>query len=200
LTYPNTEAELKCYLRGHCFVAGVDEVGRGCLAGPVVAAAVILPLDRIPLGVDDSKKLSAKQRVSISAEIKRCAISYAIGIGEVDEIDTVNIFVASKMAMVRAVSQLDPSPDILLVDGNFRIEHKLPQIPIVKGDQISVSIAAASILAKVFRDSMMEQFDGVYPGYHFAKHKGYGSRDHRIVLQAKGPTPIHRKSFSWTPV
>jgi ribonuclease HII len=181
-------------------VAGVDEVGRGCLAGPVVAAAVILPLDRIPLGVDDSKKLSAKQRVSISAEIKRCAISYAIGIGEVDEIDTVNIFVASKMAMVRAVSQLDPSPDILLVDGNFRIEHKLPQIPIVKGDQISVSIAAASILAKVFRDSMMEQFDGVYPGYHFAKHKGYGSRDHRIVLQAKGPTPIHRKSFSWTPV
>jgi ribonuclease HII len=200
LSSPNTEAELTCYLKGHRFVAGVDEVGRGCLAGPVVAAAVILPLDRIPAGIDDSKKLTPAQRTTIAGEIRRRAVAWAIGVGEVDEIDTVNIFVASKLAMARAVDQLKPSPDMLLIDGNFKIEHALPQIPIIKGDQISVSIAAASIIAKVFRDQLMVEMDECYPGYDFAKHKGYGSRDHRLALQEKGMCPIHRKSFEWTAV
>ena len=187
-------------MEGHRYVAGVDEVGRGCLAGPVVAAAVILSIDKIPPGIDDSKKMSAKNRELVAIEIERCAVAFAIGVGEVDEIDSLNIFVASKLAMARAVDRLKIRPDMLLVDGNFRIEHPLRQFSIVKGDQISVSIAAASIIAKVFRDKLMSDFDGQYPGYLFAKHKGYGSKEHRMALQEKGMSPIHRKSFHWTQV
>lgn len=186
--------------KGYRSIAGVDEVGRGCLAGPVVAAAVILREEHVPIGIDDSKRLPAPRRVLLDQEIRLTAIAVNIGVADVDEIDTVNIFQASKLAMVRAVGQLVPAPDLLLIDGNFSIECPIAQKSVVRGDQISVSIAAASIVAKVYRDRLMAQMDSVYPGYEFAKHKGYGSVEHRKYLMRKGPSPIHRKSFTWTPV
>lgn len=197
---PDASFEARFIARGHQFVAGVDEVGRGCLAGPVVAAAVILDMQAIPKGLNDSKKLSPKKRTYLDTIIRTQAISFAVGLGEVDEIDSINILNASKLAMVRAVEGLATPPSLLLVDGNFRIGLEIEQIPIVKGDQKSVSIAAASILAKVFRDALMTRMDTDFPGYDFASHKGYGSKSHRVFLQAKGPSPIHRKSFQWTPV
>jgi ribonuclease HII len=204
LVYPHCKTELECHASGHLYIAGLDEVGRGCLAGPVVAAAVIFSREQfsagIPKGINDSKKLSAKQRERLNGLIRECAVAFAIGFAEAQEIDEINIFQASKLAMVRAVQLLNPQPHYLLVDGNFRIDHPLPQKCIIKGDQISVSIAAASILAKVYRDSLMATLDEKYPGYAFAKHKGYGSVEHRQSLQKNGPSPIHRRSFSWTAV
>jgi ribonuclease HII len=165
-----------------------------------VAAAVILDPSAIPQGINDSKKLSAKERERLDKEIRATALCFAIGIGEVDEIDSINIFQASKAAMVRAVNALTPAPTFLLLDGNFAIESPLAQRSLVGGDRISVSIAAASIIAKVYRDNLMQEFELKYPGYFFAKNKGYGSAAHRVVLEEKGPCDIHRKSFSWTPV
>jgi ribonuclease HII len=181
----NRQYELEYRKRGYQCIAGVDEVGVGCLAGPVVAAAVVLNWDDIPDGITDSKKLSAKVRQVLASEIRQRAVAHAIGIASVEEVDTINIFHAAKLAMVRAVNLLRLTTQILLI---------------IKGDLLSVSIGAASILAKVHRDHQMEQMDEVYPGYGFAKHKGYGSVEHRRQLQRQGPSPIHRKSFSWTPV
>jgi ribonuclease HII len=192
--------EQQCFARGHLHVAGVDEVGMGCLAGPVVAAAVILRPDDIPKGIDDSKKLSAPKREALDIEIRARALSFAIGTATVEEIDTINIFHAARLAMVRAIHQLTPCAHHILLDGSHGIKIGFSQTCIVKGDAISVSIGAASILAKVYRDRLMRELDDSYPGYRFADHKGYGSVVHRQALQNLGPTPWHRKSFSWTPV
>lgn len=178
----------------------MDEVGRGCLAGPVVACAVILPESGYPDGLNDSKKLTAAKRESLSELIRACAVSWAIGIGTVEEIDTVNILQANLLAMNRAVAALSPAPDALLVDGRDRIKTSILQKSVIGGDALSVSIAAASIVAKVYRDRLMADFDNLYPGYGFAGHKGYGSTTHRQAMQTLGVTPLHRKSFSWTPV
>lgn len=196
----NFKFERQCYALGYQAIAGVDEVGMGCLAGPVVAAAVILVKDKAPKGIDDSKKLSAKKREQLDAQIRESAVSFSIALATVEEIDTINIFHAAKLAMNRAIEALNPKADYLLIDGRHPLKSPLPQQAIVKGDQQSVSIGAASILAKVFRDRMMQEFDGVYPGYEFASHKGYGSTTHRKALQTLGRSPIHRKTFSWTPV
>ncbi len=200
MSHTKTEFEQECFALGHRFVAGVDEVGMGCLAGPVIAAAVLLHPEDIPSGIDDSKKLTPKKREALDLLIREKAQCFSIGEASVEEIDSLNIFHAAKLAMVRAVQGLAQVPDFLLVDGKFPLPMKLPQKCIVKGDSLSVSIGAASILAKVHRDRLMREMDSAYPGYSFADHKGYGSVVHRKALQEKGSTPIHRKSFSWTPV
>lgn len=192
--------EKEYLLQGYQCIAGVDEVGVGCLAGPVVAAAVILNLKDIPKGITDSKKLSEKKREELSVEIKNRSLGYAIGRAEVEEIDTINIYHAARLAMKRAVDSLQLKPDFLLMDGRGKILCEIPQLAVVKGDLLSISIGAASIIAKVYRDTLMQELDTQYPGYFFAKHKGYGSVLHRQNLQEKGRSPIHRKSFSWTPV
>jgi ribonuclease HII len=194
------DPEKECVGLGHRVLCGVDEVGVGCLAGPVVAAAVILNPLQIPQGITDSKLIQPRKRELLSEEIQRVAVAWAVGIAEVEEIDTINIFHAAKRAMERAVAALKVPPSVLLVDGKFPIKSDLPQKCYVKGDLKSVSIGAASIIAKVRRDTMMTDFDSKFPGYGFAKHKGYGSKFHREQLQARGSTPLHRKSFSWTPV
>lgn len=172
----------------------------GCLAGPVVAAAVILNTDAIPKGIDDSKKLTAKKREELDLLIRESAVAFSVASASVEEIDAINIFHAAKLAMVRAVEGLRQPADALLIDGKHALKIELPQVCIVKGDHLSVSIGAASILAKVFRDRFMRERDEEFPGYAFASHKGYGSVVHRQALQKLGPTPLHRKSFSWTPV
>lgn len=192
--------ELEYTNQGYKCIAGVDEVGVGCLAGPVIAAACILNLKDIPKGIDDSKKLTAKKRVEISKELKERALCWSIAAASVEEIDSINIYQAARLAMKRAVESLKLSADFILIDGRGKIETNIPQLAIVKGDQMSFSIGAASILAKVFRDDLMLEFDALYPGYGFASHKGYGSVLHRTSLMEKGETKIHRKSFSWTPV
>jgi len=172
----------------------------GCLAGPVVAAAVILNVHEIPPGIADSKQLSPTKRIQLKPLIESAAQAYAIGMASVEEIDQLNIYHAARLAMKRAVEKLTLRPDFLLIDGRAKLDCEMKQSCIVKGDQQSLSIAAASILAKVTRDNLMVELDEVYPGYEFARHKGYGSVLHRQYLQARGPSPIHRKSFSWTPV
>jgi len=172
----------------------------GCLAGPVVAAAVILHPDSAPPGIDDSKKLTARQRERLDARIRETAVAFAIGVADVEEIDRLNILRAAQLAMVRAIGALKVVPGVVLVDGRHAVPVDLPQQSVVRGDGISASIGAASIVAKVYRDRLMTELDSIYPGYGFAGHKGYGSEAHRRFLQQHGPTPIHRKSFSWTPV
>ena len=172
----------------------------GCLAGPVVAAAVILDFERIPSGIEDSKLLTPKSRQKLDGLIRESALCFGIGLAEVDEIDTINIYHAARLAMRRAIQAMSSPPDFLLVDGRARLDVEIPQLCIIKGDHLSVSIGAASIIAKVYRDALMAQMDERYPGYEFARHKGYGSVLHRERLQEKGPSPLHRKSFSWTPV
>lgn len=196
----NLAWERACSAEGFQAIAGVDEVGMGCLAGPVVAAAVILNLDNIPSGITDSKKLTALKRKKLERAIKESARAYSIGLATVEEIDQINIYQAARLAMRRAVESLSLPPDFLLIDGRAAIDLKLKQKSIVKGDLASVSIGAASIIAKVYRDELMQVLDIDYPGYEFAKHKGYGSVLHRSRLQEKGRSPIHRKSFSWSPV
>ena len=198
--FSNRKFERQFREQGYQSIAGIDEVGMGCLAGPVVASAVILNWDDIPAGIDDSKRLSAKRRTELSAEIRGRAVAFAIGVADVTEIDSLNIYHAARLAMYRAVQGLNRAPDYILLDGRGKIECPIPQLAIVTGDHLSVSIGAASIVAKVYRDELMEQMDDRFPGYGFAKHKGYGSVFHRQCLQRKGPCDIHRKSFSWTPV
>jgi ribonuclease HII len=181
---------------GYKFIAGVDEVGRGCLAGCVVAAAVILDLAKpIPEFLDDSKKLSAKRRESLDSQIKENALSYAIGQIEADEIDRINILEATKKAMRLAIERLDPSADFLLIDAVYLKGHLTPQKSIIKGDAISASIAAASIIAKNYRDNLMREMHEIYPEYGFAKHVGYGTKAHFEALREHGACEIHRKSF-----
>lgn len=175
--------------------AGIDEAGRGPLAGPVVAAAVIMPVDCSLLYVNDSKKLSAAKRDELYDEIMKEAISVGVGIASPGRIDEINILQATYEAMRQAVSELEPQPDVLINDAVTIPELLQEQKPVIKGDAKCYSIAAASIIAKVTRDRMMEQFDLLYPGYGFAAHKGYGSAAHIAALKELGPTPIHRRSF-----
>ena len=179
-------------------IAGVDEVGRGPMFGPVVAAAVILaPRCRLE-GLNDSKQLSEKKRNQLDMEIRANAVAYAIAAVDVDTIDRINIRHASLLAMRRAVEQLALTPDYLLIDGVDTIDWACPQQAIVQGDATSFSIAAASVLAKVYRDRLLVELDGVYPGYGLASHKGYCSAEHLAALARLGPTPLHRKN--WSPV
>ena len=181
-------------------VAGVDEVGRGALLGPVVAGAVILEsarrADLAALGVTDSKRLTASRREALVPHIQCQARAYALGIASVHEIDRLNILQASLLAMRRAVNRLAVSPELCLVDGNQLIPHlEIPQQTVVKGDQVDVAIAAASILAKVWRDALLVRLDRRYPGYDLASNKGYGSSRHRSAIAQLGRSPQHRKSF-----
>ena len=176
-------------------VCGIDEAGRGPLAGPVVAAAVILPKDAEILYLNDSKKLTEKRREALFEEVKEKAISYGIGIVSPEVIDEINILQATYQAMRDAISQLDPMPEVLLNDAVTIPGVTIPQVPIIKGDAKSVSIAAASILAKVTRDRMMIQYDEIYPEYGFAGHKGYGTAVHINAIKEHGPCPIHRRTF-----
>lgn len=176
-------------------VCGIDEAGRGPLAGPVVAGAVILPRSCEILYLNDSKKLSEKRRDELFDEIREKAVSFGVGIVSPERIDEINILQATYEAMRQAVSQLTPAPEVLLNDAVTIPGISIRQIPIVKGDAKSVSIAAASILAKVTRDRMMVEYDTIFPQYGFAKHKGYGTAVHIAALKACGPCPIHRRSF-----
>ena len=176
-------------------VCGIDEVGRGPLAGPVVAAAVILPEDFDVLGVNDSKKLSEKRREELFVKIKEKAIAWAIGMADSRTIDRINILQATKQAMAEAVSCLPVKPDHLLIDAVRLEEVDLPQTSIVKGDEKSISVAAASILAKVTRDRMMVEYANEFPGYAFEKNKGYGTKAHYEGIEAHGICPIHRRTF-----
>src|ERR1043166_1761365 len=181
---------------GFARVAGLDEVGRGALAGPVVVAAVILdPSPRLPVGLDDSKKLTALQRERISEELRRTAICHAYGLVGPEEIDSTNILVATRRAMLQALEGLQPCADFLLIDAIQLRESGLPQKAIIRGDSASASIAAASVLAKTYRDALMREYDRLYPHYGFARHVGYGTREHWRALREHGCCPIHRRSF-----
>lgn len=180
---------------GCSLICGVDEAGRGPLAGPVAAGAVILPKDCTILYLNDSKKLSEKRREELFLEIREKAVSYSVGIVGPERIDEINILQATYEAMRQAVSGLGAVPDLLLNDAVTIPELTIPQVPIIKGDAKSVSIAAASILAKVTRDHLMEEYDRQFPQYGFAKHKGYGTAAHVAAIREFGPCPIHRRSF-----
>ena len=188
--------EEQAWAEGYKLVAGLDEVGRGCLAGPVVAAACILdPTKPLPEGLNDSKKLTEATRDEIAAQLKLDCIAYAIGQIEAEEIDRINILEATKQAMLNAIASLTPTPDFLLIDALYLKHSPLPQKSIIKGDAISASIAAASILAKTYRDDLMKAYDIEYPRYGFAGHKGYGCSSHYDAIRANGPCPLHRMSF-----
>lgn len=181
---------------GYKFIAGVDEVGRGCLAGAVVAAAVILDFSKpLPEGLNDSKKLSAKRRERINEEIRQNALAFSIAQIEAEEIDRINILQATKKAMRLAIEHLTTPADFLLIDALELKEVNLPQKAIIHGDAISASIAAASIIAKTYRDSLMQEMDKIYPAYGFLKHVGYGTKAHFEALREHGACPLHRKSF-----
>ena len=177
------------------YICGVDEVGRGPFAGPVMAGAVILPRDCEILYLNDSKKLSAKRREALYEEIKEKAVAYAVARVEPERIDEINILQATYEAMKEAVEKLAPAPDIILVDAVTIPGIDTAQEPIIKGDARSVSIAAASVLAKVERDRVMMEYAEEYPGYGFETNMGYGTREHRDALKTLGPTPIHRRTF-----
>lgn len=181
--------------KGFKSIAGIDEAGRGPLAGPVVSAAVILPDGFAVPGITDSKKLSHKKRRQLYVEIYAHAVAVGIGIVDPPEIDRINILQAALLSMSMSVKSLVPQPDFLLIDGTFRIPSPLPQGPIVCGDSRSISIAAASIVAKVTRDNLMDIYHQEYPQFGFGKHKGYPTRDHRAAIREFGCCPIHRKSF-----
>lgn len=181
--------------RGYSIICGIDEAGRGPLAGPVVAAACILPDGLIIEGLDDSKKLSEKKRSALYDVIIASSLSFGIGSAAPNEIDDINILEASLLAMRRAVSNLHVLPDLLLVDGNQKRGFDIQAEAVIKGDSKSQSIAAASILAKVTRDRIMCDLDLKYPAYGFAKHKGYPTKEHKLSVYLNGPSPCHRKSF-----
>lgn len=195
-TFPGSDFEKKAFDDGIGIVAGVDEVGRGCLAGPVVAAAVVLDLSKpIPKGLNDSKKLSKKARERIESELRESAASISIGRVEAPEIDRINILEATRLAMQTAIEGLDQRPGLILIDSVSLPKVSIPQKSIIKGDAVSVSIAAASVVAKVFRDRLMEEYETVFPGYGFGKNAGYGTAAHFEALRSLGHTPIHRLSF-----
>ena len=186
--------EKELYTQGIQLIAGVDEVGRGPLAGPVVAAAVILPEDCKISGLNDSKKIPKSKHKEIYEAVLQNAIAIGIGVKDNHVIDQVNIYEATKLAMMEAIGQLEPQPQHLLIDA-MRLDLPIPQTSIIKGDANSLSIAAASIVAKVTRDQMMEEFDCEYPGYDFTQNAGYGTANHLAGLHKLGVTPIHRRSF-----
>lgn len=187
--------ERKLSNRGLKAIAGIDEAGRGPLAGPVVASAVILDLSDEIIGLTDSKKLSPNKREALFEEIQKRALAIGIGISEAEEVDGVNILQATLLAMQRAVDDLSIKPDYLIIDGITPLPNKTPQETIKKGDSRSYSIAAASIIAKVSRDRLMVEYDKKYPQYGFAGHKGYGSKLHMEAITRHKPCPIHRKTF-----
>ena len=179
----------------YSYICGIDEAGRGPLAGPVVAGAVILPKDCRILYINDSKKLSAKKREELFDIIKEEAVSVGIGMASPERIDEINILQATYEAMRQAIANLSIKPELLLNDAVMIPGVDIKQVPIIKGDAKSISIGAASIMAKVYRDHMMEEYDKVFPGYDFASNKGYGSKEHIEALHRLGPCPIHRCSF-----
>jgi len=188
--------EEQAWQSGFKFVAGLDEVGRGCLAGPVVAGACILdPSKELPKGLNDSKQVAAAQRTEIAAQLKEICIAYAIGSVCAEDIDRINILEATKLAMRLAIAELRPAADFLLIDALDLKGVGIPQKGIIKGDSISASIAAASILAKTYRDELMAAYEPQYPGYGFAENAGYGTRHHLNALRDNGACPIHRKTF-----
>ncbi len=197
---PKTELsidfERQAIADGYKFIAGVDEVGRGCLAGAVVAAAVVLDLSKpLPEGLNDSKKLTARRRETLDAQIREAAVCYAVSQVEANEIDRINILQATKKAMIAAVGKLIPAADFLLIDALQLKELDLPQKAIIGGDAISASIAAASIVAKTYRDNLMSELDKIYPAYGFSSHVGYGTKTHFEALRKYGACPLHRKTF-----
>lgn len=175
-------------------IAGTDEVGRGCLAGPVVAAAVILAGDPL-VGVNDSKVLSADERGSLCRLVVSCSLAVSIGVVEPQVIDRINILNASKLAMQRAVETLEIRPDVLLLDAVLLERLEMPQVPLIDGDRRSVSVAAASIVAKCYRDSLMESYHALYPQYDWSSNRGYATETHIEALRKYGPSPLHRQSF-----
>lgn len=189
--------ESECFAHGYCAVAGVDEVGRGPLAGPVVCAAVVMPLDeqRRIIGIDDSKKLSKKKREELALRIRETAVS--LSVVEVDEgtIDEINILQATRLGMKRAVESLSPAPDFVLTDGNMTLDIALPQRSIIKGDALVYSIGAASIVAKVYRDELMRKYAEEFPEYGFEKNVGYGTKQHIEAIREVGICRIHRRTF-----
>ena len=187
--------EQQAHAAGFRLIAGVDEAGRGPLAGPVVAAACILSPDRPIHGVNDSKKLSAARREALYQEITHQCVSCSVAFVEPEEIDRINILQATILAMRLAVTGLEQTPDLLLVDAVRLPDVPMPVQAIIKGDALSVSIAAASILAKVSRDRLMDQYESIYPGYGFIRHKGYGTPEHYTAIGQLGLTPIHRRTF-----
>ena len=193
---PDYEFEKAAVNSGFSCICGVDEAGRGPLAGPVCAAAVILPEGAVIEGLDDSKKLTEKKRERLYDIIKETAVAYSVAYGTLEEIETVNIVEATYLAMNRAIEGLSVKPDFALIDGN-RVPRgiKIPCETIVKGDSKSMSVAAASVLAKVTRDRLMLEYDKKYPEYNFKKHKGYGTKEHTELIKQYGPCEIHRLSF-----
>jgi len=194
--HPDLRHERKLWRAGLQAVAGVDEAGVGPMAGPVVAAAVIFPVETFIKGINDSKQLPPERREELYPLIMRTAVAFGIGVAQPTEIDNLNIFWATMAASERALAALCRTPDHVLVDGRCIPELKLPQTRIVGGDRKSFCIAAASIIAKVTRDRMMAELDLQYPGYGFAQHKGYCTSDHFVALDRLGPSPIHRRSFA----
>jgi ribonuclease HII len=207
---PNLDFELTFWRDGYRYIAGLDEVGRGALAGPVVAGAVIFPVVRARTArawaraskfraiarVNDSKQLTAMLREDLFEPIRTCAVCCATGAASHEEIDALGIVRASHLAMRRALEALPSAPDALLIDALVLPELEIPQQGIIHGDAISLSIAAASVLAKVTRDRLMRELDASFPGYDFSQHKGYGTPEHLAALRACGPSPIHRRSFA----
>ncbi|KUG04636.1 ribonuclease hii [hydrocarbon metagenome] len=187
--------EEQAYQTGYQFIAGLDEVGRGPIAGPVVAGAVILPRGFTLVGVDDSKKLTGKKREILAREIKRRALTWSVGYVYPPCLDQINILNATRRAMTLAVSHLHIKPDYLLIDALKLDDISIEQGSIIKGDSRSISIACASIIAKVERDEAMREMDSIFPGYNFSQHKGYATREHLEKLFARGPCAIHRQSF-----
>ena len=194
------QGEIKLREQGYSLIAGIDEVGRGPLAGPVYAACVVLPPDFDVTGVKDSKKVTEKNRIRLDKEIRDRAVSVGIGTASPEEIDTLNILSATKLAMMRAIEDCSRNlpggtePDVLLIDA-VKLDTQIPQLSVVKGDATHLCIAAASIVAKVARDSFMTEMDEMYPGYAFASNKGYGTAAHYEGLMKLGMTPIHRRTF-----
>lgn len=184
-----------CKEEGYRLICGVDEAGRGPLAGPVCAAAVILPEHLEIPGLNDSKKLSDKRRRELFPIIQDSALAYGIGFASPEEIDEINILQATFLAMRRAISQLHITPDLALIDGNRETDFGVPCRTVIKGDSLSANIAAASVLAKVSRDDLMLKAAEAYPGYGFEIHKGYGTKAHYAALEEKGPCAIHRRTF-----
>ncbi len=188
------EYEDNAISEGYKYICGVDEVGRGCLAGSVVAASVILNLEHTIEGIDDSKKLTAKKRENLYEQITKTALAYSIAVIDSETIDNINIYNATKMAMNQSIQSLSITPDLLLIDA-MKLNYGINEISIIKGDSKSISIAAASIVAKVYRDNMMTEYAKMYPNYSFEKHKGYGTAIHLKAIQKYGITDIHRKTF-----
>ena len=193
---PDNKYELEARNAGIKLIAGIDEAGRGPLAGPVVAAAVILDIDANIEGINDSKLLSSKERDKLFSKIHQNALSIGLSIVEPETIDRINILQATRLAMTKAVTNLALKPGLVLIDGPITLDINTRQIPIIKGDRLSISISAASIIAKVTRDGIMKSFHNMYPEYGFYKNKGYGTKEHVAALKKYGPCKIHRKSFA----